>query len=86
MHTDGGQLENGGDDTEDDGSERAGMKRKRGPGGRVDDVTDMRAEVQRLSDEAASLRIENENLRRDADMQQQSTAECKHCSIFISLV
>jgi hypothetical protein len=84
VHTDAGQLENVGDDTEDDGSERAGMKRKRGPG-QSDGVAEMRAEVARLSAEAATLRAENDDLRRNADMQQQSTAECKSCSKFLSL-
>ncbi|TVY49764.1 Zinc finger protein [Lachnellula occidentalis] len=74
VHTDAGQLENVADDTEDDGSERAGMKRKRGPG-QSDGVAEMRAEVARLGAEAATLRAENDELRRNADSQQQSTAE-----------
>lgn len=70
VHTDAGQIDNAGDETEDDGSERAGMKRKRGLG-RADEVADMRAEIARLSAEAAVLRAENDELRRNADLQQQ---------------
>ncbi|KAH8687236.1 hypothetical protein BGZ60DRAFT_393160 [Tricladium varicosporioides] len=67
VHTDAGQLENGaGDETEDDGSERAGMKRKRGPG-RGDDA-DLRSEM-------ARLRAENEELRRQSELQNQQTQE-----------
>jgi hypothetical protein len=84
VHTDGAQPENGGDETEDDGSERAGMKRKRGAG-RTDELAEMRAEVARLSAEAAGLRAENDDLRRNAEMQQQSTNDCKTCSISIFL-
>lgn len=85
VHTDAGQLENGGgDETEDDGNEQVGMKRKRGPG-RTDEVADLRAEVARLSAEAAGVRAENDELRRNAEMQQQSTNECKACSNFLHL-
>lgn len=84
VHTDAGQLENVADDTEDDASERAGMKRKRGPG-QSDGVAEMRAEVARLGAEAATLRAENDELRRNAESQQQSTAECKRCSKLFSV-
>lgn len=79
MHTDAEQVENGvgggvggavgggggGDETEDDGSERAGMKRKRGPGR---DDSDLRTEM-------ARLRTENEDLRRQSDLQNRQTQE-----------
>ncbi|KAF4637592.1 hypothetical protein G7Y89_g487 [Cudoniella acicularis] len=75
VHTDSGSLENGGDETEDDGSERAGMKRKRGPG-RGDDA-DLRAEM-------ARLRTENEELRRQSDLQNAQTQECKKAIFLLS--
>ncbi|KAG9234872.1 putative zinc finger protein GLI2 [Amylocarpus encephaloides] len=57
VHTPGD--ENAGDETEDDGSERAGMKRKRS--GRQDDG-EIRIELSRL-------RVENEDLRRASEAQ-----------------
>jgi hypothetical protein len=58
-------LQNG-EETEEEGSERAGSKRKRGPA--RDDGSDLRQEM-------ARLRNENEELRRQSDLQIQQTQE-----------
>jgi hypothetical protein len=71
VHTDAGTTEGAGDETEEDGSERAGMKRKRGLG-RNDDGE--------IRSEMARLRNENEELRRQADLQTQQTSERKSTS------
>lgn len=71
VHTPG-NTENGGDETEDDGSERAGMKRKRSS--RMVDGGDIREEM-------ARLRKENEDLRSNAEQQHLETQECKFKSI-----
>ncbi|CAG8953324.1 hypothetical protein HYFRA_00003533 [Hymenoscyphus fraxineus] len=65
VHTPG-NTENGGDETEDDGSERAGMKRKRNS--RMGDDSDIR-------DELARLRKENEDLRSNAERQHLETQD-----------
>jgi hypothetical protein len=64
VHTDAGEMQNE-EETEEDGSERAGMKRKR-PAAR-DDGADLRQEM-------ARLRNENEELRRQSEMQTAQTA------------
>jgi hypothetical protein len=64
VHTDAGEMQNE-EETEEDGSERAGMKRKRGPV--RDDGADLRQEM-------ARLRNENEELRRQSEMQTAQTA------------
>jgi hypothetical protein len=53
------------EETEEDGSERAGMKRKRQAA--RDDGADLRQEM-------ARLRNENEDLRRQSEMQTAQTA------------
>lgn len=64
VHTDAGEMQNE-EETEEDGSERAGMKRKRGIV--RDDGGDLRQEM-------ARLRNENEELKRQSEMQTAQTA------------
>jgi hypothetical protein len=64
VHTDAGEMQNE-EETEEDGSERAGMKRKRGVV--RDDGADLRQEM-------ARLRNENEDLKRQGEMQTAQTA------------
>ena len=64
VHTDAGDLP-AEEETEEDGSERAGMKRKR-VSVRTDDNTDVRAEM-------ARIRMENEELRRQNQLQKLQT-------------
>jgi len=64
VHTDAGEMQNE-EETEEDGSERAGMKRKRGVV--RDDGGDLRQEM-------ARLRNENEDLKRQSEMQTAQTA------------
>jgi predicted RNase H-like nuclease (RuvC/YqgF family) len=64
VHTDAGEMQNE-EETEEDGSERAGMKRKRGVV--RDDGADLRQEM-------ARLRNENEELKRQGEMQTAQTA------------
>ena len=65
VHTDTVDLPNG-EETEEEGSEKVGAKRKRGPA--RDDDADLRQEM-------ARLRNENEELRRQAELQTQQTGE-----------
>jgi hypothetical protein len=64
VHTDAGEMQNE-EETEEDGSERAGMKRKRGV------VRDVGGD---LRQEMARLRNENEELKRQSEMQTAQTA------------
>jgi hypothetical protein len=65
VHTDSGIQQNG-EETEDDGSEKAGQKRKRVSG---------RGESADLREEMKRLRAENEELRRQSEAQTAQTAE-----------
>lgn len=64
MHTDAAEVINAAEETEDEGSEVAGMKRKRPQY----DGVDVRMEMKRL-------RKENEELKRQAELQTSQTNE-----------
>ncbi|KAI1005949.1 hypothetical protein K3495_g2278 [Podosphaera aphanis] len=71
VHTDaGGELKNG-EETEDDGSERAGAKRKRTIQGSVpDDGSDIRQEMARLRQENEELRRASNTMMRQLELLQ----------------
>jgi hypothetical protein len=68
VHTTPAGGENAADETEDDSSEGRPWKRKRGNNGPVDD--DVRIELNKL-------RVENDELRRNSELQSQQLAQCK---------